>query len=73
MASVHKTKAGTYQVRWRDSANDQQSKNFKRSIDAKNHRAQVEVAMLDGTYVDPRKEKTPIGDYAKPSWTPDPI
>ena len=53
MASIEKTDAGTWLVRWRDPDGQQGKKTFRRKVDADDHLTHVEHSMLIGAYVDP--------------------
>lgn len=65
MASVHKTQAGTYQVRWRDNTRTMRAKNFRRHVDARTYAREVEHQMSRGTYIDPKSGEVLFGDWAE--------
>lgn len=53
-----------YDVRWRDDTRKQRTKTFKRAVDADRFKTKVEGALLEGTYIDPRKGDQTFQDYA---------
>jgi hypothetical protein len=53
MGSVRKTKAGTFEARWRDAADRQCCKTFATKREASAFVAEVEASLSRGTYVDP--------------------
>lgn len=67
MASVEK-RVRDGQVRWivRHWTPDgkQRTKTFDREADAKRHRTSVENSMLTGSYVDPRRARVTLGEWA---------
>lgn len=62
--SIHKTAAGTWQVRWRDPNGHPQQKTLKRKIDAERFETEMEAAKLHGTYLDPK-----AGDITVEAWS----
>jgi integrase len=55
-----------YQVRWREVANGpQQTKTFRRKVDAEQFATQIEHSKLTGAYVDPSAGKVTLKDYAE--------
>ena len=53
----------SYTVRWRDSANDDQQKTFKRKVDAERFERDLETSLDRGTYIDPRARNLPVHEY----------
>lgn len=64
MASINKTKHGTYRVRFRTPDGRDRSKTFKRRAEADAFAATVETSKLSGAYTDPSLGKTRFGDWA---------
>ncbi len=54
--SIHKTKSGKYEVRWRDKGR-QRSKTFQRKIDASKFEAKVQLNQLPDYLKDKKEEK----------------
>jgi len=52
-AGIRETKAGGFQVRYRDPGGVQRAKNFKRKTDAKRFLAEVKVDIRRGAWLDP--------------------
>ncbi len=65
MATIHKTAAGTYKVRFRTPEGASRSKTFPRRAQADAFAATVEVSKLDGSYADPKLGKTRFADWAE--------
>lgn len=65
MASVRRTPAGTWQVRYRDPAGRLKGRTFKRKDDAVRYGRHIEEARDRGTWTDPAKGKTKFDDWAK--------
>jgi integrase len=65
MGSVRKTKAGTFEARWRDAANRQCCKTFATKREASAFVAEVEASLSRGAYVDPHAGRIRFGDYAE--------
>lgn len=63
MASIHKTTAGTWQVRWRNPDGKTAKKNFKRRADADTYRVEVESTLIRHEAVRPQLAKTPLADW----------
>ena len=67
VASIQKrnTSAGTaYRVRWRDPSGREVSRQFPTLARARAHKAIVETELLRGSYVDPKRGKVTLGEYA---------
>ncbi len=58
MATINRTDAGTYKVRFRTPEGASRSKTFPRRAQADAFAATVEVSKLDGSYADPKLGKT---------------
>jgi len=54
----------SWEVRWYDADRRLRGKTFKRQVDAKQFRDQVEVDKRAGTYADPALGKTPLAKWA---------
>ena len=57
----------SYRVRWRDPANRQKARSFKRRIDAERFRSTVSADLVRGQYIDPDAGKVTFEQYAR-SW-----
>ena len=65
MVTIRKhPRADSWQVRYRDPANKQRSKNFATKTAAKRFAAAVETDKRRGEYIDPQTAKTTFGEYA---------
>lgn len=62
------TPAGSYRVRWRDAGNQQQSRNFKRLVDAERHLRNVRTDVDRGTYVSPDRSRITVASFAHDEW-----
>lgn len=81
MASIHRResirrdaagrarRAVSYQVKYRDAAGAQHSETFRRQIDAERRKAQIELALSDGNWHDPRRGDITLADWAT-VWLP---
>ncbi len=65
MATINRTDAGSYKVRFRTPEGASRSKTFRRRAQADAFAATVEVSKLDGNYADPRLGKTRFADWAE--------
>ena len=71
MASIQRRKARTsggsvsYRVRYRDPSGAEQSKSFSKHAQALAFKATVEADKLRGTYVDPKRGRMTLGEYAE--------
>jgi integrase len=57
--------SGNWNVRYRDPSGKQRSKTFKRQVDAKAFRLDVETDKRRGTYIDPQAGAVPLSVYAE--------
>jgi integrase len=62
--SIQRTKAGTYEVRWRDANGRHRSKTWKRKVDAEAFEREVQVDTPRGTFVDPAVGKVGLATFA---------
>lgn len=72
MASVEKDPSRTltpWVVRWRDEANKQRKKGFRRKVDADRFRADVEHQLNTGSYIDASAGRATFRAYAE-QWLP---
>lgn len=75
MGSIAKRPDGTYRARYRDLGGREHAKHFTRRKDAKDWLDEVAGSLTSGTYVDPRKARTTVGEVAdlwlasSPDWT----
>lgn len=68
MSHIQKTPQGTYRVRWVDPASSRErSRTFPLRREAERFRVQLDGSLGDHTYVDPRKGRITLGEYAQ-SW-----
>jgi len=65
MGYVHKTKAGSYQVDYRDPTGRKKSKTFRTAKAASAFLAETEAAKNRGSYVDPHAGKLRFGEFAE--------
>lgn len=65
MAHVTKWNGGRWRARWRDPDGRTQSKIFDRKLDAENFLKRIEVAKLEGSYVDPKAGRQSFAEYAR--------
>lgn len=68
MASVRETRYGTFEVLYRDPANRQRSRSFKRKRDAQRFAKAVDTDKARGEFVDLRLAKATVGQYADQWW-----
>lgn len=67
MASITKTEAGRWRVRFRAPDGGSRTRTFDRKLDAERFRAEVEHAQHVGMFVDPALGRRTFGDYST-SW-----
>ena len=67
MANIAKRSDGRWRARYRDSASKEHARHFTRKVDAQAWLDGVTAAVLTGTYVDPVKGRTTVGELA-PQW-----
>ena len=60
----------TYVARWRDEADKQHAKSFKRKADADGHEAIMTVNKNKGISVDPATGRTTLSEYVEQRWLP---
>jgi integrase len=65
MASIAKRDDGRWRARYRDDADKEHSRHFKRKIDAQHWLDEVTTAVTTGMYVDPRRSRIMFGDWAQ--------
>ena len=67
MASIARRPDGTYRPRYRDERGKEHARHFKRKVDAQRWLDEVTAAVQTGTYVDPKRARTTVGELA-PVW-----
>lgn len=67
MANIAKRSDGRWRARYRDAAGREHSRHFARKVDAQNWLDSVTTALTTGSYVDPRKAKITVAEWA-PRW-----
>ena len=67
MASIARRPDGTYRSRYRDEHGKEHARHFKRKVDAQRWLDEVTAAVQTGTYVDPKRARTTVGELA-PVW-----
>jgi integrase len=65
MANIAKREDGRYRARYRDAAGKEHSKHFTRKQDAQRWLNDVTAAVVTGTYVDPRRGRVTVGEWAR--------
>ena len=68
VASIRETDHGTYEVLYRDPANRQRSRSFKRKTDATRYAKAVDTDKLRGDWADPRLTRAAFRVYAEAWW-----
>jgi len=63
MAHIRKTKAGTWQARYRTPNGRERARNFRRKVDAEAFLATVETDKLRGEWTDPRLARISFGEW----------
>lgn len=64
MASIHATRSGTFQVRYRDPNGRMRGRNFARKTDATRFAHAVEADLVRGDWIDPRLSRVTFGEWA---------
>src|SRR5215211_5899986 len=64
MASIARRPDGTYRPRYRDEHGKEHARHFKRKVDAQRWLDEVTAAVQTGTYVDPKRARTTVGELA---------
>src|SRR4051794_36116505 len=64
MASIARRPDGTYRPRDRDAQGKEHARHFKRKVDAQRWLDEVTAAVQTGTYVDPKRARTTVGELA---------
>ena len=64
VASIRTTPQGTFQVSYRDPAQRQRTRTFRRKTDANRFKSTVEADKLRGDWLDPRLAKLTVGEWA---------
>ncbi len=67
MVSIARRPDGTYRPRYRDEHGKEHARHFKRKVDAQRWLDEVTAAVQTGTYVDPKRARTTVGELA-PVW-----
>jgi integrase len=67
MANIARRPDGHWRARYRDAAGREHSGHFARKVDAQNWLDSVTTAISTGTYVDPRKSRITVFEWA-PRW-----
>jgi len=67
MASIARRPDGTYRPRYRDEHGKEHARHFRRKVDAQRWLDEVTAAVQTGTYVDPKRARTTVGELA-PVW-----
>ena len=67
MGSIARRPDGTYRPRYRDERGKEHARHFKRKVDAQRWLDEVTAAVQTGTYVDPKRARTTVGELA-PVW-----
>jgi integrase len=67
VASIARRPDGTYRPRYRDEHGKEHARHFKRKVDAQRWLDEVTAAVQTGTYVDPKRARTTVGELA-PVW-----
>src|SRR5215218_3618570 len=64
MASIARRPDGKYRPRYRDEHGKEHARHFKRKVDAQRWLDEVTAAVQTGTYVDPKRARTTVGELA---------
>jgi len=67
VASLAKRPDGRWRARYRDSSGREHAQHFSRKLDAQRWLDETTAAVVTGSYVDPRKSRITVGDWA-PRW-----
>lgn len=76
MASIDRRPNGKWRARWREfPGGPQRTKHFARKVDAENFLTGVRHDLLAGSYIDPAKSRTTVGEFfevwtARQPWRP---
>jgi integrase len=65
MASVQRRPDGTWRARYRDAADKEHARHFRRRADAERWLDEVRSDLLRGSYVDPAAGRVPFADFAR--------
>lgn len=65
MASIKKRPDGSWRARYRDAAEKEHAKHFKRKVDAQAWLDEVTASVVTGTYIDPKAAKTTVAEWAE--------
>jgi hypothetical protein len=65
MANIAKRPDGIWRARYRDSADKEHSRHFKRKVDAQHWLDEVTTAVTTGMYVDPGRSRITVGDWSR--------
>jgi integrase len=63
-ANIAKRPDGRWRARYRDSADKEHSRHFKRKVDAQHWLDEVTTAVTTGMYVDPGRSRITVGDWS---------
>ncbi len=55
-----------FRVRYRDAAGREHSEFFRRALDAERRRAEIEMQLNEGRWLDPRRGDMPFREWAEP-------
>lgn len=64
VASIAKRPDGQWRARYRDAANREHSRHFRRKVDAQRWLDSVTTAVNTGVYVDPQRTRLTVGEWA---------
>jgi len=64
MANIARRPDGRWRARYRDPTGTEHSRHFDRKVDAQRWLDEMTTAMTSGTYVDPRRSKISVHDWA---------
>src|SRR5437763_6956850 len=67
VASIDRRPSGRYRARYRDLAGKEHARHFDRKVDAQQWLDSVTTAVHTGSYVDPRRMRLTVGEWA-PQW-----
>lgn len=64
MSSIKKRPDGSWRARYRDAADKEHAKHFRRKVDAQKWLDEVTASVVTGAYVDPKTAKVTLGEWA---------
>lgn len=69
MSHIQKRPNGRYKVRWKDPESGRECSKICASFgEARTFKAKIDASLVDGTYVDATRERTPLRDYVR-AWS----